>query len=461
MIGIGGTGLSAIALYLIQRGYKVSGSDRQYSNLAQRVETAGGKVFIGHKGNQVIGADLVIRSSAIPEDNDELSVAQSEGIPVYKRSEFLGMMMEGYQGIAVAGTHGKTTTTAMIAWELVALGMDPSYIIGGVSDNLGTNAHAGTGRQFVIEADEYDRMFLGLNPDIAVVTTIEYDHPDCFPTPDDFYQAFVDFVRRLTPEGILLICADDKETQRLKNLAKKQGNTAITYGLETVSEQIKPDYFGDNLELHENGAYVFDVIHDEINLARVRLQIPGRHNVSNALAAFTVGHILGKSIKKVSAAIEGFTGVDRRFEVRGEADGVVIVDDYAHHPTEIRATLFAARECFVDRELWVVWQPHTYSRTNLYFTEFTRSFKVADHVIVTKTYAARESVESDELESELVSKMGHPDARFISELNQVTTYLATHLSPGSVVMVLSAGNAQQIGSSLLEELSQRANSTDV
>ena len=460
MVGIGGTGLSAIALYLIESGYKVTGSDRQYSSLAQRVETAGGKIYVGHNRDQILGADLVIRSSAISDENVEIVEAQSVGIPVYKRSEFLGKMMEGYQAIAVAGTHGKTTTTAMITWMLIAAGLDPSYIIGGVSKNLGSNAHAGDDSIFVIEADEYDHMFLGLLPQIAVITTIEYDHPDCFPTPDDFYQAFIDFASRLSPDGVLIVCTDERNTLRFIEEVKNQGKETITYGLKPNLYESKPDFWGTNLEVQGNGTFAFEVIHEESNLARIFLQVPGRHNVQNALATFAVGHRLGISAETIVSAISDFTGVDRRFEVRGEIDGVIVVDDYAHHPTEICATLSAARDRYPEHELWAVWQPHTYSRTIVYFNDFINSFQDADHVIVTKTYAAREAIHSTEIEDDLVREMSHPDVRFISDLNQVSVFLSKHLHKDSVVMILSAGDAYQLGSRLLEDLSTNSKALD-
>jgi len=304
-------------------------------------------------------------------------------------------------------------------------------------------------------------MFLGLQPEIAVITNVEYDHPDCFPTPEDFYQAFVEFVGRLSLDGVLLVCADDRNAISLNDVARNQGKAAISYGLGLIPDQTKPDYMGHNLEIQENGAFSFEVIHNEVNLAKIFLKVPGRHNVLNALAAFSVSHFLEQPPKIIAAALGDFTGVDRRFEVRGESAGVVVIDDYAHHPTEIRATLSAACDRYANQELWVVWQPHTYSRTTIYFEEFAHSFQAADHVIVTKTYAAREAARRSELEEELVREMGHSDARFIPDLDQVSAYLSTHLHPGSVLMVLSAGDAQQIGSSVLEDLSRRTKTPDV
>jgi UDP-N-acetylmuramate--alanine ligase len=461
LIGIGGSGLSAIALYLLERGYQVSGSDRVYSSLAKRVEEAGGTVFRGHNRDQLNGVNLVVRSSAIPDDNEEVLAAVTKGIPVYKRSDFLGRMMEGNRGIAVAGAHGKTTTTAMIAWILTYLGKDPSYIIGGVSQDLGTNAHAGVGSHFVIEADEYDRMFLGLNPDIAVITNIEYDHPDCFPTPEEFYQAFVEFVNRISPTGVLVVCSDDHNCSKLIEQTLDDVKTTYTYGLEPESDGCLPDYWGGNLLIETNGAYAFDIYYKDVKQTKVHLQIPGKHNVLNALAAFSVADQLNLTHEQVIDALEQFNGVQRRFEVRGESAGVVVIDDYAHHPTEIRATLSAVRERYPDREIWVVWQPHTYSRTRLLSDQFGKSFVDADHVLITKVYAAREAIVDDSFEEMLVHAVNHTDVRFYPSFDQIVQHLLNNVQTGSVLTVLSAGDGNLIGSSILETLSQRENETDV
>lgn len=461
LIGIGGSGLSAIALYLLERGYPVSGSDRVYSSLAKRVEEAGGTVFTGHNREQLNGVNLVVRSSAIPDDNEEVLAAVSKGIPVYKRSDFLGRMMEGNRSIAVAGTHGKTTTTAMIAWILTCLGKDPSYIIGGVSQDLGTNAHAGIGSHFVIEADEYDRMFLGLNPDIAVITTIEYDHPDCFPTPEDFYRAFVEFVDRISPTGVLVVCSDDHNCSRLIEHTLNAVKAIYTYGLEPKSDDCLPDYWGGNLRIETNGAYAFDIYIKDVKQTRVHLRVPGRHNVLNALAAFSVADQLNLTHEQVKDALEKFNGVQRRFEIRGESAGVVVIDDYAHHPTEIRVTLSAVRERYPDREIWVVWQPHTYSRTSLLSDQFGKSFMDADHVIITKVYAAREAVVDNSFEEKLVQAVDHSDVHFYPTFDQIVQQLQNNIQPGSVLIVLSAGDGNLIGSSILESLSQREIETDV
>jgi UDP-N-acetylmuramate--alanine ligase len=349
LIGIGGTGLSAIARVLLESGYAVTGSDRADSPFARDLRAAGVTVSIGHLPENVRGADVVVRSSAIPDDNPEVVAAREQGIPVLKRADFLGSLMEGKTGIAIAGTHGKTTTTSMIAWMLSALNEDPSFIVGGVLGNLGVNARAGKGSTFIIEADEYDRMFLGLKPFIEVVTNVEHDHPDCYPTPEDFQAAFVEFVRRLPADGTLIACGEDDGATQLLTEAKKLGKRTVVYGdeAEVRAEHLKPN---------NKGGFTFDAV-VRGKLCVVALQVPGRHNVLNALAALTVASLLDLDLVDAARALSQFSGTGRRFEVRGEAGGVTVIDDYAHHPTEIRATLAAARDRYPGHRIWAVWQP--------------------------------------------------------------------------------------------------------
>ncbi|MFZ3080611.1 MAG: UDP-N-acetylmuramate--L-alanine ligase, partial [Bellilinea sp.] len=338
LIGIGGTGLSAIALLLKERGYTVSGSDRTLSPLARQLSAHGVTVYAGHDANNVLQADVVVRSSAIPDDNPEVLAARDAGIPVLKRSEYLGHLMAGCQTIAVAGTHGKTTTTAMVAWIFTRLGQNPSYIIGGVAKNLGNNAHAGSGPVFVIEADEYDNMFLGLTPQVEVVCTLEHDHPDCFPTPESYNEAFIHFVQRLEPAGVLLVCADDAGTRWLARNHGREDIRLLTYGTDAQA-----DYRAEDLTPNPHGGFNFTAVFHNERLTPVSLQVPGEHNALNALAALAVVHTQGLPVDQAAAALAEFSGTGRRFEVLGEAAGIVVVDDYAHHPTEVRATLLAAR----------------------------------------------------------------------------------------------------------------------
>ena len=384
-VGIGGTGLSAIARVMLERGNLVSGSDRQDFELARALQQAGAHVHIGHDAANVNGATRVVRSSAVTDDNVEVQAARAKGIPVLKRSEFLGELLADQQVIAVAGSHGKTTTTAMIAWMLTALNQHPGFIIGSVARNLGANASAGSGRLFVIEADEYDYMFLGLSPYIALVTNVEHDHPDLFPTPEDFQAAFCQFVDRLQPQGTLLACTDNLGATQLADYAKEQGRKTRTYAHSHMA-----DYQAKNLHSLTEKGFTFTAEHGGHPVAEVKLQVPGEHNVMNALGALAVADLLGLSLTEAALALGDFRGTSRRFDVRGEADGVLIVDDYAHHPTEIRSVLAAARTRYPQRNIWALWQPHTYSRTLTLQSDFVQSFGDADQVLVTEVYAARE-----------------------------------------------------------------------
>ena len=444
LIGIGGTGLSAIARVLLESGYPVSGSDRQLSVLAQSLQDAGAKVFVGHQAENVNGADVVVRSSAVPDENVEVQAALLKRIPVLKRAEFLGQIMANHQTIAVAGTHGKTSTTAMIAWLLTELEQHPSFIVGSMISGLGTNARSGEGTHFVIEADEYDRMFLGLNPAIAIVTNVEHDHPDCYPTPEDFRAAFQDFVGLLEPDGVLLVCGDDAGARQLLPHADQ----ALTYGLKNPSN----DYQARNLIIDPAGGYRFEVYFQAKKLANCVLQVPGEHNVENGLAALAVAHQLSLSVVNAATALGTFQGTGRRFEIIGEANDVTVISDYAHHPTEIRATLSAARARYAGQNIWAVWQPHTYSRSKLLLDEFAASFADADHVLVTDIYAAREPVAPDFSGANLVAKMDHSSAQFSANLSTTTEILLDRLSPGEVLIVLSAGDADQICHQVLEGL---------
>lgn len=446
LIGIGGTGLSAIALLLKERGYTVTGSDRTLSPLARQLSVQGITVYAGHDANNVQQADIVVRSSAIPDDNPEVAAAREFGIPVVKRAEFLGQLLDGFNTIAIAGTHGKTTTTAMTAWCLTRLGKDPSYIIGGVAKNLGNNAHAGTGHEFVIEADEYDNMFLGLAPHIEVVCTLEHDHPDFFPTPESYNQAFIGFVERMEPGGILVACADDRGAARL---AKNHGRTDIQ--TQTYATQAVSDYQAANLRINPLGGFTFDALFHGEALASAALQVPGQHNVLNALAALAVAHTLGLSMEDTSAALGEFSGTGRRFEVLGEAGGIVVIDDYAHHPTEMRATLSAAHLRYPGRRIWAVWQPHTYSRTVSLLTDFIDALKLADQVVVTEVYAAREKFQGFS-SAAIVEAMRRASAYFAPTLPAASQYLLQNLEQGDVVLVLSAGDADLISAGVYAEL---------
>lgn len=450
-VGIGGTGLSAIARVLVERGEHITGSDREDSPLAKSLRQLGVTVNIGHAARNVNGATRVIRSSAVGEDNVEVQAARTKGVPVFKRSEFLGELLANQQVIAVAGSHGKTTTTAMIAWMLTALNQKPGYIIGSVAQNLGTNAAAGAGRLFVIEADEYDYMFLGLSPKIALVTNVEHDHPDLFPTEHEFQRTFEKFVDRLQPDGIFIACDEDPGASDLLAYARAKGNQARIYS-ETHPFS---DYWMGALRVTEDGGYSFVGMKGSTKLAEVKLQVPGQHNALNALGALAVADLLGLSVEEAAMALSDFRGTRRRFEKRGEANNVIVIDDYAHHPTEIRSTLESARTLYPERRIFAVWQPHTYSRTLTLQNNFLHAFKGADHVLVTEVYAAREQKPAGFDMAAIVRSINHPSTRFVTPLAEVHDVLLKELQPGDVVIVMSAGDAIEVSAKLFDSLKKK------
>lgn len=452
LIGIGGTGLSAIARVLKQKGYEVSGSDRIETGQIQELRAQGVRVFIGHQPLNVSGADLVLRSSAVTDDNVEVQEALRLHIPVIKRAEILDRLMEDQVCLAVAGTHGKTTTTAMLAWVLSALGADPSYIIGSNSFNLGDNARAGKGKFFVIEADEYDYMFLGLRPKISIVTNIEHDHPDCFPTYSEVMLAFKTFASQTLASGFLIACGEDPGAASLLEFAREEGIQCASYGIGAG----KFDFCATDVTSNTIGGHQFICTRgDGAFLANTSLQVPGLHNVRNALACMAVASSLELPPGKVAAALQDFQGTARRFEVLGEISEVTVISDYAHHPSEIQATLSAARVRYPERKIWAVWQPHTYSRTRTLQSEFSRSFEAADQVLVTEVFAAREGKPADGFSSRIVVESMVEKANFLPDLEQARSFLKQHLAPGDVVIILSAGDADKLGSWILTDLADK------
>ncbi len=452
-IGIGGSGLSAIAKLLLESGYAVSGSDQFESPLTKDLSAAGAQISIGHQAENIQNADVIVRSSAIPDDNIEVKAALNAGIPVLKRSAFIGRILQNNKGIAIAGTHGKSTTTAMLTWILTALDLDPGYIIGAISKNTGKNAHAGTGPYFVIEADEYDRMFLGIEPFVEIINPIEHDHPDCYPTMADYVQAFIDFAGNLKPDGLLFINSSNTAANTLiQSLTKKQ--KAWTFGLESNNH-----YFAQNLSLNHHGCYSFDLCfkpdHSEISkMTTIHLQVPGTHNVCNAIACLAVVHQLGLNVEKAGKALAAFTGIARRFEIAGVANGITFIDDYGHHPTEIKTTLAAARSKYPDHHIIAVWQPHTYSRTMSLLTDFGSAFSDADEVIVTKVYAAREMNDSFNPQT-ILNAIHNSQVQYFPENRQVSDYLAANATAPAIVLVFSAGDAIEINQNILKQLTTR------
>ena len=447
-IGIGGTGLSAIARVLFERGEHVSGSDLCMSPIAEELTTLGISVSEGHNKENIGDANMIIRSSAISDDNPEVLAAIEKDIPVLKRREFLKILTKGKKVIAIAGTHGKTTTTAMTTWCLSESGLEPSYVIGSVSKNLGKNAAAGSGEYFVIEADEYDNMFLGLNPYILVITNIEHDHPDCFPTEQAYCNAFQKLTDKIVLGGYLIAYGDDKNIQALLNNVPESTNV-ITYGKTAGSDlQILSAAFSDlekmKVEIKNHAAQPH--LPNEMGFS---LGLPGLHNALDATAAYAASIIAGADANAIKHALAGFSGSGRRFDILGQVNGVTIIDDYGHHPTEIKATLSAARDMFKEKVIWAVWQPHTYSRTQELYEDFMHAFSDCDHVLVTEIYRSREPLQ-DYSARQLVDKMPHSDKHFKATLQETEDFLKANLKTGDVLIVFSAGDANQISQNIFE-----------
>ena len=427
----------------MERGEQVSGSDLTMTPFAESLAESGVPITIGHRAEAVNGADLVLASSAIPASNVELEAAIAAGIPVLRRPAFLSELVEGYRTVAISGTHGKTTTTAMIAWILDRAGLQPSFIVGGIPKDLGTNSRHGSGDQFVIEADEYDRAFLSLHPAIAVLTNVEHDHPDDYPSFEAYKSAFETFVSGV--QETLIVNADDPVAMEMPS----DGLTRVTFGLGKSA-----DWRAVNIQTNDAGGMDFVAVRGDRTAALVRMRLPGEYNIRNALGALAAVNALKVDFATAREALADFHGVERRFEILGEVQGVTVIDDYAHHPSEIQATLAAARQRYGSAEIWAVFQPHTYSRTAALFDQITESFTNADHVIVTDIYAAREEPVPGVSGRELADKIAASDVAFIPEFEQVAKQLVSSVKPNSVVLTLSAGDANQVGKLVLQKLSE-------
>ncbi len=450
LVGIGGTGLAPIAKVLLQMGFQVSGSDRETNERTETLQQLGARTFVGHDAAHLLSAtepslpDLVLISSAVPATNPEVQQARARNIPVVKRNDILGPLTAHRQVIAVAGTHGKTTTTAMIAHVLIQAGRQPGYIIGSEIPELGFS-DAGAEPLFVIEADEYDYMFLGLRPWQLVLTTLDWDHPDMFPTPESYQDAFRRLLARVQPDGGVIYCRDDRnlrqwEQEGLLANGRSYGNFQ---GAEVRAEDIELGPAGSRYRL-VTAAGDFDV----------RLSVHGLHNVLNSMAALLAAEAAGLLLPEAIRAIASYRGAARRFEYKGEERGVIIIDDYAHHPAEIRSTLQTARAAYPDREIWAIYQPHTYSRTRTFLDQFNGAFTFADHLIVTDIYAARETPDPAITPELVAATSHHQDAVALHQLDEVAAYLLQRLQPGSLVIILSAGTATRLGPMLLDGLSQ-------
>jgi UDP-N-acetylmuramate--alanine ligase len=446
-VGIGGIGMSGIAEVLLNLGYKVSGSDLRESDTTERLRGLGGEISIGHAAENLTNVDVVVTSTAVQSDNPEVIEAKRRMVPVIPRAEMLAELMRMKYGIAIAGTHGKTTTTSMVATVLTHAGIDPTIVIGGKLNTLGSNAKLGQGKFLVAEADESDGSFLTLSPTIAVVTNIDADHLDFYTGGlEQIKDTFVSFINKVPFYGLAVLCQEDRNINEIIPRIKKR---FMTYGLSSQADlratHVKLDGFQTSFTAHYKG----------YRLGEISFKMPGAHNVLNALACTAVALELDVPFDKIQEGFAQFGGVGRRFTVKGEKNGIMVVDDYGHHPAEIRATLGAARNGWPERRLVVAFQPHRYSRTKELFNEFVTCFYDADVLVLTDIYAASEQpipgVTAERLAEE-TRRHGQRDVSYIADRNDLPEHLAGIVKEGDIVITLGAGNIWQAGEELVKKL---------
>lgn len=440
--------MSALAQILLAQGAEVSGSDLAESAAVKRLRRQGARIYVGHRESHVEqeAPDTVVVSSAVPPDNPEAALARARGIPVLGRAEMLARLMQGRDGIAVSGTHGKTTTTSMIALVLERSGLDPTVAIGGELNDIGSNAKLGRGPHFVAEADESDGSFLFLKPRIAVVTNIDADHLEHYGTVEQIAQTFQQFVSRVPAGGLVVTCADDPLAAGLDSGPARRTTYGLRAAADYTARDVRLEGMGSRCTVTERGAV----------LGQLSLQVPGVHNISNALAAVAVGRHLGLAFDSIAQALAAFRGARRRFEVLGEEQGILVVDDYAHHPTELRATLAAARQ--INRRIVAVFQPHRYTRTHFLMNDLAGSFQDADRVILTDIYAALEQpipgVTVERLHREMKTAIG-PKVDLVRDKSAIPGFLLAAARPGDLVLTLGAGDVRLIGEEFLSLLRSR------
>ena len=447
-VGIGGIGMSGIAEVLVNLGYAVSGSDLRSSGTTERLASLGASIFEGHRVEQVTSADVVVVSSAVREDNPEVVEARRVQIPIIPRAEMLAELMRLKYGIAVAGSHGKTTTTSMVAVMLDRAGLDPTMVIGGRIRALGTHARLGDSDLMVVEADESDRSFLQLSPVVAVVTGIDHEHMEAYRDMKDLQDSFLEFVNKVPFYGASVLCLDE---ERIQDVLPRVRRRYVTYGLsaqaDISAEDIRLEGTGSRYQLKLGGS----------SAGEVALKVPGRVSVLNSLAAIGVGREMGLLLDEIRSGLESFSGVDRRFQVKAESSGILVIDDYGHHPTEIRATLATAKEAFARRTV-VVFQPHRYSRVAALFDDFCRAFHQADILIVTDIYPAGEDpiqgVSGKKL-AEGIEGHGHRHVRFVAELEEILGVLEKEMAKGDLVITLGAGNVTTLSDKAAEVVNER------
>jgi UDP-N-acetylmuramate--alanine ligase len=452
LVGVGGIHMSAIARILRARGHDVSGSDLHLSALTKTVEQLGVEVHEGHDAANLDDAGLVVYTSAAQIDNPEIAEAKRRGIPTMKRGEMVALLQEGKQVIAVAGAHGKTTTSSLIAYMLHRAGKEPTFMLGGVMRDLDTNALPGDGPHFVVEADEYDRAFLNYRPHIAVVTNIEPDHLDIYGSFEELKRAFAQFLSQVDTSGYIVACMDSPPVQALLPLTVGDD---MLFPVHVVSYSLfsdNADWTAENIQQKGIDALSFVVRYRKHFWGDVVTGLPGTHNVANSLAAIAVGEIVGLSRGEIKDAIAEFRGAERRFQTLGEANGVTVIDSYAHHPTEVRADLAAARGRYPGRRVVALFQPHTYTRTTYLLEEFRTCFVDADVLYIADTYAAREEPGAGMNARELAREVREPPAIYAGPVFEAARTVAEALRPGDVFLTVGAGDVDQAGPEVLRLL---------
>jgi UDP-N-acetylmuramate--alanine ligase len=444
-IGIGGIGMSALAELLLERGKKVTGSDVKGSPIVDRLEARGARINMGHSAEAVAGADMVVATSAVRDDNPELAEARRRGLPLMKRAELLGWLMGQSYGIAIAGTHGKTTTTAMVAFILHRGGLDPTALIGGEPLDFDSHGLLGHSRYLVAEADEFDRSFLQLWPKVAVITSVEADHLDCYADLDDIARTFAQFASRIPEDGLLVTYADDPILQRMDLAVPRQRYGFLAEADWRLMECVPVPPFGTR--------FTFTAPNGTSHQCDLRL--PGQHYALNALAAIAAANQVGIGPEVAAEALAAFRGTRRRYELVGAAAGVTIVDDYAHHPTAVRATLRAARERHTGT-IWCVFQPHTVNRTEQLMDQFAAAFSDADRVLMLPIYHPAGREEGESVSSrDLVARMGHPGARCVVSLPEASAVLESEVRRGDLVITMGAGDVHKVGEHVLSRLQKK------
>jgi len=453
-VGMGGIGMSGIAEILLNLGYKISGSDLKSSSVTQRLATLGATTFEGHIAPNVEGAEVVVTSSAISPDNPEVAEARKQHIPVIQRAEMLAELMRLKYGIAIAGMHGKTTTTSMVAAVLAAGGLDPTVVVGGRVDAMGSNARLGKSQYLVAEADESDRSFLKLSPILSIVTNIDREHMDCYRNMRDVRQTFLEFMDRVPFYGMIVACNDDPILRKLLPQVQRR---VLTYGTRRGSDfLIRPGTIEQQPGEHRPLSH-FRVSYRAKQLADFALHVPGTHNILNATAAIAAGIGLDIPVDTIRGALENFRGVDRRFQLKGKVADISVIDDYGHHPTEIRATLAAARQCGF-RRIHVIFQPHRYTRTKELMEEFTTAFQNADILRILDIYAASEQpIEgiTGEALAARIQEVSGQNVRYGTSFAEVAEAVSAEAEAGDLILTLGAGSISQLGPAILEKLQAR------